>query len=106
MAILFRDRLAAVRRSLDDAAPELKARTSHVHSRSLACLLRSIASSLTEEDKSNLNTDILAIPWFGLDANLLLSELFSCDEPVSTPIKKRGQMRDYKEFISYFTEYE
>ena len=70
-------------------------------------MLKPIAASMDDDQKSELGHDINAIAWFDIkDGNAVQTVLLEASQTKQTATRKRTCMQDLMAFTSYFTEAE
>ena len=104
----IRIKLEVARDVLNGCSDALREGLSVVHSRAVCTMLKPIAASLDDDQKSELSHVINAIPWF--DAvhgdNVQKALLEGCKYTVAHGKAKRRDMQNLKGFAHYFTEAE
>ena len=96
MALLFLARLKVAKHSFLTATPENQQSVARNQVTALGSMIKLIGSTLTPPEKVKIVQEVMSIDWNGA-ADPLLQSLMR-DEKT-----KRGNMRDYTAFISYFT---
>jgi hypothetical protein len=104
----IRTKLEVARDVLSGCGDALREGLSVVHSRAVCALLKPIAASLDDNQKSELSHVISAVPWF--DAvhgdHVQKALLEGCKYTVAHVKAKRRDMQNLKGFTHYFTEAE